>query len=202
MTVLDTTVMIAIHDKLRRDMEQVARRAADPNGKLDSALGWEFFARYLDIHHRAEDDLLWPMLIDTITEGGASPDDLGLVESLEADHQMIDPMVEQAQAILSGQSEDSLHDLVDDFIGKLGAHLDREESEGLPMMARVLSEEQWAQFSMGSGARIAPVAANFLGWLLNDASNADVVLDHMPPPMREGYVGGWRDAYAELSVWP
>lgn len=194
--------MIAIHDALRRDMEQVARRAADPNGQLDAALGWELFTRFLEIHHRAEDDLLWPLLVATIDESGGSVDDLELVASLEEDHHHIDPMVEQVQAVLAGETNESLADVVDALISTLGAHLLREETEGLPMMGRVLSEQQWMQFSQASGARIADDADRFLPWLLNDADNADEVLGRMPPPLREAYIGGWRDAYAELAVWP
>ena len=94
MSTLDTTVMIAIHDALRRDLEQIARRAADPNGHLDAALGWELFGRYLDIHHRAEDDLLWPMLQQVLED---RPDDLALVAALEDEHQQIDPLIDRDQ---------------------------------------------------------------------------------------------------------
>jgi iron-sulfur cluster repair protein YtfE (RIC family) len=202
MTTIDSTVMIAIHDALRRDMETVARRAADPNGQLDAALGWELFTRFLDIHHRAEDDLLWPMLIATMDENGGGAEDRELVAALEEDHQRIDPIVEHIQAVLAGASGERLPDVVDDLVSTLGAHLLREEADGLPMMGRVLSEEQWMQFSQASGGRIADDAARFLPWMLNDAENADEVLLRMPPPLREAYVGGWRGDYAELAVWP
>jgi iron-sulfur cluster repair protein YtfE (RIC family) len=199
MGTLDTTIMVAFHDALRRDVEQVARRAADPNGRLDSALGWELFSRYLEIHHRAEDDLLWPMLLQVL-EG--RDDDLALVQALEDEHAQIDPLVEQANAVLRGESDESLADVVDALATGLGDHLRHEEQDGLPMMGRVLSEEQWTQFGQGAGGRVADDAARWVPWMLDGARNAQDVLDRMPPPFRQGYTDGWRESYAELVVWP
>jgi hypothetical protein len=199
MSTLDTTIMIAFHDALRRDVEQVARRAADPNGHLDAALGWELFARYLDIHHRAEDDLLWPMLQQAL-EG--RDDDLALVASLEDEHAHIDPLLDQANAVLRGESDERLVDVIDELVTKLGNHLHHEEQEGLPLMGQVLTEEQWAQFGQGAGSRVADDAARYVPWLVNGAKNAQDILDRLPPPFVEGYVGGWRDAYAATPVWP
>jgi iron-sulfur cluster repair protein YtfE (RIC family) len=199
MSTLDTTIMIAFHDALRREVEQVARRAADPNGRLDAALGWELFARFLEIHHRAEDDLLWPMLQQALENRA---DDLALVAALEDEHAQIDPLIDQANAVLRGESDDKLVDIIDALVTGLSKHLRHEEQEGLPLIGQVLTEEQWAQFGQGAGARVADDAARYVPWLLNDARNAQDILDRLPPPMREGYVGGWRDAYAAHPVWP
>jgi len=196
---IDTTIMVAFHDALRRDLEQVARRAGDPGGQLDAAFGWELFGRYLDVHHRAEDDLLWPML-QQVLEG--RDDDLALVASLEEEHTRIDPLIDQANAVLRGESDERLADVVDALVMNLNEHLRHEEQDGLPMMGRVLTEEQWAQFGQGAGARVADSADVYTPWLLDGARNAEDVLDRLPPPLREGYVGGWRDAYAELTIWP
>lgn len=199
MSTLDTTIMIAIHDALRRDLEQVVRRAADPNGRLDAALGWQLFGSFLDIHHRAEDDLLWPML-QQVLEG--RDDDLALVAALEEEHEQIDPLVAEINAVLRGESDERLVDVVDALHTRLGAHLRHEEQDGLPLMGAVLSEEQWAQFGQGSGARVAPEAARFVPWMVNEATNAEEILNRLPPPFREGYAGGWRDDYTALNTWP
>lgn len=199
MSTLDTTVMIAIHDALRRDLEQIARRAADPNGHLDAALGWELFSRYLDIHHRAEDDLLWPMLQQVLED---RPDDLALVAALEDEHAQIDPLMAEINAVLNGRSDEHLVDVVDALHTGLSAHLRHEEQEGLPLMGAVLSEEQWATFGMNSGARVAEDAARFVPWMVTAAPNADELVDRLPPPFQQGYRSGWADEYAALNVWP
>ena len=196
---IDTTIMVAFHDALRRDLEQVARRAGDADGQLDAAFGWELFGRYLDVHHRAEDDLLWPMLLQVLE---CRDDDLALVASLEEEHTRIDPLIDQANAVLRGESDERLADVIDALVTNLNEHLRHEEQDGLPMMGRVLSEDQWTQFGQGAGARVADSADVYVPWLLDGARNAEDVLDRLPPPLREGYVGGWRDAYAELTIWP
>jgi iron-sulfur cluster repair protein YtfE (RIC family) len=199
MSTLDTTIMIAIHDALRRDLEEIARRADDPNGNLEAALGWELFSGYLDIHHRAEDDLLWPMLQEVL-EG--RPDDLALVAALEDEHAQIDPLVAEINAVLRGQSDERLVDVVDALHTGLGGHLRHEEQEGLPLMGAVLSEEQWATFGMNSGARVADDAARFVPWMVTAAANAEDLVDRLPPPFQQGYRSGWADEYAALNVWP
>ena len=199
MSTLDTTVMIAIHDALRRDLEQIARRAVDPNGHLDAALGWELFSRYLDIHHRAEDDLLWPMLQQVLED---RPDDLALVAALEDEHAQIDPLMAEINAVLNGASDEHLVDVVDALHTGLTAHLRHEEQEGLPLMGAVLSEEQWATFGMNSGARVADDAARFVPWMVTAAPKPDDLVDRLPPPFQQGYRSGWADEYAALNVWP
>ena len=199
MSTLDTTIMFAIHDALRRDLEEIARRADDPNGQLEAALGWELFSRYLDIHHRAEDDLLWPMLQDVLQD---RPDDMALVAALEDEHQQIDPLIDQINAVLRRQSDERLVDVVDALHTGLREHLRHEEEEGLPLMGAVLTEEQWATFGMNSGARVAEDAARFVPWMVTAATDADDLVDRLPPPFQEGYRGGWAAQYAALNVWP
>jgi len=195
---LDMTIMLAIHDALRRDLEEVARRAAQPKSGLEAAVGWQLFSSYLDIHHRAEDDLLWPMLQDVLAD---RPDDLALVDSLEEEHQQIDPMLAEIDAVLRGESSESLGDVVDALNTGLRAHLQHEEREGLPLIDDVLSGEQWATFGMSSGARVAHDAARFVPWMVSAAADPESFVDHLPPPFQQGYRGGWADEYAKLDVW-
>lgn len=52
---LDMSLMFAIHDALRRDLERLGRIAArlddDPARLLHAALGWELFKKFLVAHH-------------------------------------------------------------------------------------------------------------------------------------------------------
>jgi hypothetical protein len=65
----DTSFMRAMHDALRRDLDRV--RDGDVSG-------WSRFRQQLDIHHRAEDDDLWPRLRGTV-EGA-------LLDEMVAEH--------------------------------------------------------------------------------------------------------------------
>jgi Hemerythrin HHE cation binding domain len=88
---LDMSMTFAMHDALRQELVQVARIAGQRNGhpgtRLHATLGWELFKRLLLVHHRSEDDALWPVLRAHVAE---KPDQVALVEALEAEHAAID----------------------------------------------------------------------------------------------------------------
>jgi hypothetical protein len=63
---LDMSMMFAMHDAMRRDLERVGRIAVrldgDPAKLLHAAAGWELFKKFLVNHHESEDEALWPAL--------------------------------------------------------------------------------------------------------------------------------------------
>ena len=98
---LDMTMMFAIHDALRRELVQIARITDrvtdDPQHILRSAAGWQMFKSYLHVHHTCEDDMLWPVLEQSLA---SRPDDLALLAALEAEHAAIDPLLAAIDAAL------------------------------------------------------------------------------------------------------
>src|SRR6266704_15457 len=91
---LDMSMMFAMHDALRRELGQVGRiaklRDDDPAGLLRAALGWELFKKFLLVHHRSEDDALWPALRGRVAQ---QPGRVALVDALEAEHARIEPLL-------------------------------------------------------------------------------------------------------------
>ena len=91
---LDLSTMLTIHAALRRDLEQVARIAGGRDGRdgtrLRAALGWRQFKTFLVVHHQVEDEALWPALRATVA---GHPDQLALVDALEQEHAVIDPLL-------------------------------------------------------------------------------------------------------------
>src|SRR5215470_10121430 len=69
---LDMSMMLAMHDALRRELVQVGRIAGrrddNPGTLLRAALGWELFKKFLLAHHQSEDDALWPPLRAAVSE--------------------------------------------------------------------------------------------------------------------------------------
>ncbi|MBH0247876.1 hemerythrin domain-containing protein, partial [Streptomyces cavourensis] len=63
---LDMTMMFAIHDALRRELERIARITSrvdeDPRHVLSTAVGWELFKKFLTAHHTSEDLTVWPAM--------------------------------------------------------------------------------------------------------------------------------------------
>src|SRR3954453_1637282 len=91
------STILTIHAALRRDLEQVARiasrRDSTDGTRLRAARGWQQFKKFLVVHHQVEDDALWPALRAT---GAGHPDQLALVDALEQEHAVIDPLLRAA----------------------------------------------------------------------------------------------------------
>jgi len=188
---LDMTMMIAFHDALRRDLKEVASTDARSEG-------WDLFERMLHMHHRTEDDLLWPVVRDEVA--GRS-DDLALLDDMVAEHAAILPLLEAFNRALTGR--EPAPEVRADLDAHLREHLTHEENEALPLVDRTLTEAQWMTFGMGATERFRPDMPRFLPWLLDGADDdmTGRVLGFTPPPVQQSYEDEWRPAYAAHDHW-
>lgn len=203
---LDMTMMYAVHDALRRDLERVARITAktgdDPRRLLVAAAGWEQFKQFLVIHHTTEDATLWPVMEAKLA---GRPDDLELLAAMEAEHAAIDPLLIAIDEALADREsgQERLGGLADALVTGLTGHLRHEESQTLALIDATLTEQEWSGFGQAHGGRIGPRAPQYLPWLLDGADGAtqETILGRMPPHLREQYENEWRQAYAKLDLW-
>lgn len=203
---LDMTMMFAVHDALRRELERIAKVTArqddDPRRVLATAVGWEMFKEYLRVHHTSEDIAVWPVMQRALA---GRPDELALLDAMEAEHGVIDPLLAAIDATLADRDADAgrLGGLVDALLTGLTGHLEHEEAAALPLMDAVLTEEQWQTFSEEQRARIGVNAPRYLPWLLDsaDAERTATILRRIPEPLRIAYQDEWRIAYAGLRLW-
>jgi len=203
---LDMMFMYVFHDALRRDLERIARFTArdsnDPSRVLRSAAGWEMFKKYLRIHHRAEDEAVWPVMYQVLTD---RPDDLALLDAMEAEHAAIDPLLDGVDAALADRNGGSerLGCLVDSLLTNLTGHLRHEEAEALALIDATLTEEQWQHFGELQRNEVADDTRRYLPWLLDDMSAEQVayILEVMPEPLRHAYHDEWQPAYVDLDPW-
>jgi hypothetical protein len=202
---LDLSVMLDFHAALRRDLEQVARvagrRDRSAGTRLRVALGWEQFKKFLVIHHQAEDDFLWPVLLAKVA---GFPDQVALVDALEAEHAVIEPLLGAADAAAGDpEAGGRLGDVVDELVTKLAGHLDHEESEGLPLIDASLGAEEWQLFGRLHGQRLLGDAPIYVPWLLDraDKEAVDDFLAKIPPPLATAYRDQWAPTYATLQRW-
>ncbi len=203
---LDMSLMFAIHDALRRDLERLGRIAArlddDPARLLHAALGWELFKKFLVAHHESEDTALWPTLRVAVA---ANPGQVGLADELEAEHAVIEPLLAAIDA--AGADPDYGHErfggIVDELITKLTAHLRHEETDGLALIDASLTEAQWRHFASVHAGRLGPDAPMYMPWLLSEASpqTLDAVLDKFPPRLLAAFREQWAPDYAARNVW-
>ena len=158
---------------------------------------------FLEAHHDGEEEIVFPLLRDRC------PDQHALLDQLDAEHKEAMALLASAQGSLAawaGGDSDAAGAVVDD-LGALRAalvtHLDREETEALPLCERNLSAEEWGSLS-GHGM------ANYHGdkiWLIlglirermTEAQRARMI-EHMPPPAVEMWTSFGEQAFKELSA--
>jgi Hemerythrin HHE cation binding domain len=202
----DMTMMYAVHDALRRELERIARIAArpgdDPRPVLRAAAGWEMFKSYLHIHHTAEDETVWPVMEPLLA---GRPDDLALLAAMESEHAAIDPLLSAIDAALADRDYGTqrLGGLVDALVTGLSAHLRHEEDEALALIDVTLTEQQVQRLGQRQAELIGADASRYLPWLLDGVppNLAAAVLSRVPGPARAAYRDQWRAAYGDLRLW-
>jgi iron-sulfur cluster repair protein YtfE (RIC family) len=201
----DMTLMYAMHDALRRELEHIARITArtgdDPRRILAAASGWEFFKQNLHVHHTAEDEALWPAMRLGLAE---RPSELALVQAMEDEHGEIDPLIEAVDAALAdrGSGPERLGDLTDALAAAVTRHLKHEEDEALPLIDSVVTQEQWQHFGMVHGSKNGDPSLA-MPWLLDGADEEMTAkaLAILPEPLRAAYRDEWLPKYTAWDRW-
>lgn len=147
---IDTRDMTAVHTIFRREFGLAAdlvRRV--PAGDLDRArtvdAHLELIGRVLHHHHEAEDDYLWPLLLQRV------PDELEpIVLLMEEHHQRIGAVLTRIEQLRpywvvapTAARTAELAALYEEHHAVLLEHLDAEENELLPIAARSLTQLEW-----------------------------------------------------------
>src|SRR6516225_4581656 len=94
-------LMYALHDAFRRDLDALAATSASPDA---IRARWAVFRDQLQFHHTAEDQVMWPPVRARLAK---DPDGLALIDAMEQEHQLIDPLlaaVDDALTARPGQS--------------------------------------------------------------------------------------------------
>lgn len=199
---LDFTMMYAVHDAFRRDLALLVSAADRRTGSLRAFKeGWTTFTYYLNIHHTAEDSTLWPPVRGKI---GSDPDRNRLLDEMEAEHAVLDPLVAAIDTQLASGDTSRLREDAEQLCEALMAHLDHEEEEGLPLVRDVVSVKEWDTFGEEQRRQVGTKgAASFFPWLLDGApaGTEQKVLGLVPPPIRFLYRKTWRPRYQKNSPW-
>ena len=146
---VDVSGMYLMHFGFRRDLQAFA--AAVPATTVDDRRAWArlsrrfaLFAGALHKHHTGEDAGLWPLL----GERGA---DVAVLEALEAEHALIDPLLAECTAGLAalaagrgGPAErERLSAAMTQLADALTAHLGHEERDGMALVQQHLEQADW-----------------------------------------------------------
>jgi Hemerythrin HHE cation binding domain len=223
----DLTIMLAAHAAFRRDLAQLARAAAfadlpDPRRRASVRAGWELFKRQLNLHHTAEDVIVWPALRERLTRSDHAQ---SVLDAMEAEHQQIDPLLaavdgafaraddgHRAGAIGDGafaRADDghragAIGDAADALARSLTGHLTHEERDGLPLIGEALTSAEWR----GVGFKIVrknglSAGGEMFAWLADgaDPDQAAAAIGTLPPPARLVYRAIWKPRYNRTSRW-
>ncbi|MFJ8096927.1 hemerythrin domain-containing protein [Streptomyces griseofuscus] len=141
--------------------------------------------QFLHLHHKGEDELLWPKLIeragDRLTE---------TVEVLETQHVEIADLLEQSAALLDSWQDiptreggQKLADAIGRLDAVLTAHLAIEEEQVLPVVPEYITEAEWHELGShaieGLPKRQLPIVFGMLA-AHTDADTARLIISPAP----------------------
>jgi len=186
----DLTIMLAAHDAFRRDLTRLARTASaahDPARRDSVQAGWELFKRQLLMHHTTEDEIIWPALRARLDHSAAA---LSVLDAMEAEHELIDPLLAAVDAEFGRDGDDRVADVIDALTSSLTGHLRHEERDGLPLIGVALSAAEWRGLGRKMGTKNGMAAgAEMFAWILDstDRDHSKATLAQLPPPLRVLY---------------
>ena len=204
----DGIMMLVIHDALRRDLEQLTRAverkdAADPARRGAFDAGWNLFRTQLHHHHTGEDERLWPRARTHLAD---RPDDLALLEAMEAEHDLITPAIAEIDAALADadSAEQRLPEATANYRRVLVDHLAHEERDALPLLESVMTPEDWRAFSRSQQKSVGiKGAGEFFPYILDgaDPERGAQALGQFPAPLRLMIRRVWIPRYRRRALW-
>jgi hypothetical protein len=167
----DLTGWLAGHDIMRTQFALLARAAGEVGEQdtkrlaaLEDHLG--FMTLRLAWHHQHEDDDIWPAMRRL---------DLSLVDlldDLESDHHHLDELL--AVTSDTGTPLTKRSTALGELHRELTAHLDREETDAVPAIRRLIPASAWAIGDQRFQDELGADRTTTLVWILG----------HLPPPAR------------------
>jgi hemerythrin-like domain-containing protein len=191
---IDMQTMYLMHHAFRRDLDAFAdavRSTPVDDRRTWKALAtrWELFAEVLHKHHTAEDDHIWPALVQIGTL-----EDIAVLEAMEAEHEEIDPLLESCAAgfrrLAHRADEDARAALAVRVCAareSLRRHLAHEETEAIAIIQRLVSAERWVEIEeeIGKGGSLKE-ALRMVPWVGYGVPRETLerVFDAVPTPFK------------------
>jgi hemerythrin-like domain-containing protein len=191
---VDTWEMVLVHRVFRREFRILPAliRAVPPGDTRRAEIIGSHLANVagaLHHHHTAEDELLWPVMLDRV---GLRAD---LVHRMEAQHQRlaglltrVDDRTARWRARAGAEVRDELADVLAEASGALDEHLGDEERELLPLVSEHVTPAEWNALNVRGREAIPKnkLALVFVGAILEEASPAEtrMFLAQLPAPAR------------------
>lgn len=161
----DVSELNSAHRALRRDVARLVAdlsRRADPSRQRDQLAS---FAAMLELHHRAEDEVLWPALRAESPELGVE------LDALEREHRGLLGLVARLDRALAGEPSPVAADaLAATLAAQLLGHLAREDERVLPAIFASVDAETWRALMSTARAKCTPEELDAVeSWLAEPA---------------------------------
>jgi hemerythrin-like domain-containing protein len=202
------TLLMMSHHAFRRDIARFAEalRALDANDEeTRGALRdeWQYYRNALHHHHTMEDSGIFPDIRARQPELGAT------VDALMADHQRIDPLLEQGDRAFAELPSEGALAVVEQLASLLMAHLSVEEAALVPCLREArgfpppATEEMAEMYAQGFAWSSQGIAAQVLEPVY--AMLPDTLRDRLPSARQafdDRCVRVWGSAKAGSSLTP
>ena len=187
----DTTDYAAVHRAIRSAGHALARAAGtmrpDDDDRMDALVRyWTGHAGEILAHHRVEDEIFFPALLERV------PDRLVVLDQLAAEHHQLDVLMEETrraiECLVTGDDPTRAAPALGRLAEVMDAHLDLEDREVVPAFVEHFSRAEYDELtkaaiaSVGLGKQAAFTVPYVLYWA-NDEERA-TMLASAPLPMR------------------
>jgi hemerythrin-like domain-containing protein len=192
---LDAWGMAWVHQVYRREfhlLSSLVRGVADGDTERSALVAEHItdITNSLHEHHVAEDELLWPLLLERATPAA------DVVHRMEKQHEALhtllaelDELTPRWRATAAEADRDVLAELVSRTSAVIDEHLQDEEAHVMPLIEQHVSQQEWLAFELAGHASIPQEKALlFLGLGLEDAT----------PHEHEMFVGGLPPEVVEM----
>jgi hypothetical protein len=178
----DWALMIAIHDALRRDLDQLLHGTAS---HASARVRWGAFRSQLRFHLAAEDAAMWPRVTAKLTD---DPHGQALLDALDDERQLPGPLQAMIDHALAMDPDPGrLRQLLARLRTRLASHLAHEETDALPLISQILSPGELGGLAAAiRGGHNIRRARTTVPWALGGAS-PDIrqhILSQLPAPAR------------------
>lgn len=197
----DFTIMYATHRAFRRDLRRLtAAVQAGRAGAPQILAGWENFSFQLDHHHSVEDAALWPQVEAKIKD---RPDDLRLMEAMEAEHAELGPRIEAVDTALKSGADD-LAGRIQGLYEVMDHHFAHEEDSALPLIKNVLTKSEWRKYGLANAKKLGVKGVSvYLPWVVDGLTPDEQreFIGMFPPPVKVANKLLWQRSYQKKELW-
>lgn len=199
----DVSEMLAVHDALRREyasLPLLVKSIADDDGARADVVATHvlLLGRLTALHHAAEDDLLWPLVVERAGEPAAALELEGEHDELSRSLDRVSALVEAWRVDPSAPNRATLHTELIGFERTLLNHLAHEERDVMPLLAQHLAPEEVEQLGTYLRDGFEPEQrAIVLGIILDDTDDVrgGAFLSALDAPAREDFASTGRAEY-------